>query len=99
MEQKERRERMISTREHVNGNASHMINLIMLIEDDMDHAELIIRTTNDHPIPNQVLHFPDGQFALDYLFRRYSFSDPVPSPQQADSPGRGCPSRMHPTDP
>lgn len=45
----------------------------------MDHAELIIRTTNDHPTPNQVLHFPDGQPGLDYLFRCNSSSDPVPS--------------------
>jgi CheY-like chemotaxis protein len=71
---------MLSTRKNVHGNGGHVIKLIMLIEDDMDHAELIIRTTNDHPIPNQVLHFPDGQSALDYLFRRYRFSDPAPSP-------------------
>ena len=81
MEQKETRQRMISTRKNVHGNSNHVINLIMLIEDDMDHAELIIRTTNDHPIPNQILHFPDGQSALDYLFRCNNFSDPVPSPR------------------
>ena len=28
-------------------------NLIMLIEDDMDHTELIIRTSREHAIPNQ----------------------------------------------
>src|SRR5215475_6203929 len=55
--------------------------LIMLIEDDIDHAELMIRTANDHPISNQVLHFPEGQAALDYLFRRNHFSDPQSSPR------------------
>jgi CheY-like chemotaxis protein len=56
-------------------------NLIMLIEDDMDHAELIIRTTHEHVIPNQIIHFHDGQSALDYLFRRNEYCDPVGSPR------------------
>jgi CheY-like chemotaxis protein len=83
-ENKERkwvRERMVSKHKNVHRSGSQVINLIMLIEDDVDHAELIIRTTNDHPIPNQAVHFPDGQSALDYLFRRNSFSDPVASPR------------------
>lgn len=29
----------------------------MLIEDNIDHAELVIRATQEHPIPNQVCHF------------------------------------------
>ncbi len=40
-----------------------------------------MRTIKEHPIPSQVRHFSDGQFALDYLFRRNSFSDPVFSPR------------------
>ena len=51
--------------------------LVMLIEDNADHAELIIRTLEEHKIANQVRHFFDGQTALDYLFRRGEFSDPV----------------------
>ena len=54
-------------------------NLIMLIEDDMDHAELIIRATHEHVIPNQIIHFHDGQLALDYLLRRNGYCDPVAS--------------------
>lgn len=50
--------------------------LVMLIEDNADHAELIIRTLEEHKIANQVRHFFDGQTALDYLFRRGEFSDP-----------------------
>jgi CheY-like chemotaxis protein len=72
---------MISTRNNGHGMINHVTNLIMLIEDDIDHAELIMRTTEEHPIPNQVRHFPDGQFALDYLFRRNNFSDAVSSPR------------------
>jgi CheY-like chemotaxis protein len=53
----------------------------MLVEDDIDHAELIIRTTEEHPIPNEVRHFIDGQPALDYLFCCNSFSDPISSPR------------------
>jgi CheY-like chemotaxis protein len=44
--------------------------LIMLVEDNVDHAELVIRTLEEHRITNTVRHFLDGQSALDYLFRR-----------------------------
>ncbi len=55
--------------------------LVMLIEDNADHAELIIRTLEEHRIPNKVRHFFDGQMALDYLFQRGQFSNPVESPR------------------
>jgi CheY-like chemotaxis protein len=47
----------------------------MLIEDNIDHAELVVRTLEDHRIANKVRHFLDGQSALDYLFRRGEFSE------------------------
>ena len=47
--------------------------LVMLIEDNVDHAELVVRTLEDHLISNKVRHFLDGQSALDYLFRRGEF--------------------------
>jgi len=53
--------------------------LVMLVEDNADHAELVIRTLEEHRIANKVRHFLDGQSALDYLFRRGEFSDPVTS--------------------
>lgn len=53
--------------------------LVMLIEDNIDHAELVIRTLEEHRIANRVRHFADGQTALDYLFRRREFSDPETS--------------------
>src|SRR5215211_1034692 len=49
--------------------------LVMLIEDNIDHAELVLRTMADHHIANKVRHFLDGQSALDYLYRRGEFSE------------------------
>lgn len=51
--------------------------LVMLVEDNADHAELVIRTLEEHKIANKVRHFLDGQSALDYLFHRGEFSDPA----------------------
>jgi len=48
--------------------------LVMLVEDNADHAELVIRTLEEHRVANNVKHFMDGQSALDYLFRRGEFS-------------------------
>lgn len=48
--------------------------LVMLVEDNMDHAELVLRTLEAHDISNQVRHFLDGQSALDYLYQRGEFS-------------------------
>jgi len=48
---------------------------VMLVEDNADHAELVIRTLEEHRIANKVRHFLDGQSALDYLFRRGEFAE------------------------
>ncbi len=48
--------------------------LVMLVEDNVDHAELVIRTLEEHRIANKVRHFLDGQSALDYLFHRGEFA-------------------------
>jgi CheY-like chemotaxis protein len=48
--------------------------LVMLVEDNIDHAELVIRTLEEHRIVNRVHHFLDGQSALDYLFHRGEFA-------------------------
>jgi CheY-like chemotaxis protein len=55
--------------------------MVMLVEDNLDHAELVMRTLEDHRIANRIRHFTDGQTALDYLFRRGEFSDPAASPR------------------
>jgi CheY-like chemotaxis protein len=50
--------------------------LVMLVEDNLDHAELVMRTLADHRVANRIIHFTDGQSALDYLFRRGEYADP-----------------------
>lgn len=55
--------------------------LVMLVEDNADHAELVIRTLEDHRIANKVIHFLDGQSALDYLLRRNEYENPETSPR------------------
>ncbi|MEP7137329.1 MAG: response regulator [Chloroflexota bacterium] len=49
--------------------------LVMLVEDNVDHAELVIRTLEEHRVANRVRHFLDGQSALDYLFHRGEFAN------------------------
>jgi CheY-like chemotaxis protein len=51
--------------------------LVMLVEDNVDHAELVIRTLEEHKIANRVKHFLDGQSALDYLFHRGEFENGI----------------------
>src|SRR5512141_155979 len=55
--------------------------LVMLIENNIDHAELVIRTLEEHRIGNRVQHFLDGQSALDYLFRRGEYAEPLQAPR------------------
>ena len=55
--------------------------LVMLVEDNIDHAELVIRTFEEHRIANKISHFADGQTALDYLLRRNGYIDPKSSPR------------------
>jgi CheY-like chemotaxis protein len=50
--------------------------LVMLVEDNLDHAELVMRILADHRVANRIIHFTDGQSALDYLFRRGEYADP-----------------------
>ncbi len=55
--------------------------LVMLVEDNPDHAELVMRTLADHRVANKILHVADGQSALDYLFRQEDYVDPEKSPR------------------
>jgi CheY-like chemotaxis protein len=55
--------------------------LVMLVEDNPDHAELVMRALADHRVANKIQHVPDGQLALDYLFRHDEYVDPAKSPR------------------
>ncbi len=54
---------------------------VLLVEDNDDHAELIIRQLADHRVANKLIHLTDGQEALDYLYRREKYTDPASSPR------------------
>jgi CheY-like chemotaxis protein len=55
--------------------------VVLLVEDNPDHTELVMRSLEDHRIANTVQHVPDGEAALDYLFRRGKYSSPEKSPR------------------
>jgi len=54
---------------------------ILLVEDNEDHAELVIRGLRDQQVANTIHHVVDGEKALDYLFNRGAYTDPGKNPQ------------------
>lgn len=54
---------------------------ILLVEDNPAHAELIIRSLEDHKVPNSIYHAHDGQMALDYLFQRGPYENMAENPR------------------
>jgi CheY-like chemotaxis protein len=61
----------------INGNPL----VILLVEDNQAHAELIVRSFENHRVVNSIYHVTDGEAALDYLFRRGDYADPAKSPR------------------
>ena len=55
--------------------------IILLVEDNPDHAELVVRSFQDHRVANQIHCVADGEAALDYLFRRGEYADAESSPR------------------
>jgi CheY-like chemotaxis protein len=55
--------------------------VILLVEDNPDHTELVMRSLEEHRIANTIQHVPDGEAALDYLLRRGQYSTPGKSPR------------------
>ena len=55
--------------------------VILLVEDDVAHAEIVRRNFTDCRLANRLMHVADGQAALDYLHHENGFSDPVTAPR------------------
>jgi len=55
--------------------------VILLVEDDPAHAEIVRRNFENSLIANRLIHVSDGQEALDYMFRAGRYSDPVTAPR------------------
>lgn len=55
--------------------------VILLVEDDPAHAEIVLRNLEGFRIANRVMHVDDGQKALDYLQRQGEFRDPDRAPR------------------
>ena len=54
--------------------------VILLVEDDMAHAEIVRRNLEEFRVANRIVHVTDGQAALDYLFRQNGYADPDANP-------------------
>lgn len=48
---------------------------ILLVEDNLDHAELVRRTLEEFPAANRLHHVEDGEAALDYILGQGNFGD------------------------
>jgi two-component system, response regulator len=48
---------------------------ILLVEDNMNDAELTIRALHKHKIANHIIHLKDGANALDFLFGKAEFEN------------------------
>ena len=55
--------------------------VILLVEDDPAHAEIVRRNMEGFRVANQLVHVDDGQKALDFLYRRGDFGEPELSPR------------------
>jgi CheY-like chemotaxis protein len=56
--------------------------VILLIEDNLGHAELVKRGFQEHKLLNQIQHVANGAAALDYLFHQGEYANlkKVPRP-------------------
>jgi len=62
-------------------NAKRKDLIILLVEDNDDHAEIVKRNLRSHRLANHILHVGDGQAALDYLLRRGEYADAAKYPK------------------
>jgi CheY-like chemotaxis protein len=55
--------------------------VILLVEDNEAHAELVMRSMRDQRVANIIYHVLDGQQALDFLFHKGDFANAKKSPR------------------
>jgi len=55
--------------------------VILLVEEDPNHAELVQRMFDMNNVPNPIHHLSDGESVLEYLFRQNAYVDPATSPR------------------
>jgi len=53
--------------------------VILMVEDDLAHAEIVRRNLDSGRVANHLVHVTDGQAALDYVNREGDFRDPATS--------------------
>lgn len=63
------------------GQISAQPAVVLLVEDDSDHAELVRRSLENYSAKSRLYHVTDGEAALQYLFRRGHYSDASRSPR------------------
>ncbi len=63
----------------VNGRGNPLI--ILLVEDNPDHAELVMRSLENHSVANKIYHVADGESAINYLFQKKEFADRAKCPK------------------
>jgi len=54
--------------------------VVLLVEDNPDHAEIVNRSLREYRVANMIKHVEDGEEALDYLFERGAYSPPAKRP-------------------
>ncbi|MBU0926723.1 MAG: response regulator [Spirochaetes bacterium] len=54
---------------------------VLLVEDNPDHAEMVMRSFREHQKGDAIHRVADGEEALDYLFRQGRYADPLSSPR------------------
>lgn len=76
---------LLTKAQHQPDNMARQVNggpfIILLVEDNPAHAELVMRSFENHRVANTIIHLSDGEAALDYLFRRGEYADKSASPR------------------
>jgi two-component system, response regulator len=55
--------------------------IVLLVEDNDAHAELVIRGLANHSVTNKIYHVRDGEAALQFLYREGLYAEPGLSPR------------------